>query len=87
MEPRELSRYNDGLRGLITGRVKNFSLLHSVQTASGAHIFYYPMGTGGCFPGVKRKGREADYLFLSIAEIKNGGAIPPLSHIPPWYNA
>jgi hypothetical protein len=27
-----------------------FSLLHSVQTDSGAHTVCYPMGTGGFFP-------------------------------------
>jgi hypothetical protein len=31
------------------------------------------MGTGGSFPG-----READYSPPSSAEVKNGGAIPPL---------
>jgi hypothetical protein len=35
------------------GRVKNCSLLHSVQTGSGAHPASYPMGTGGSFPGGK----------------------------------
>jgi hypothetical protein len=29
------------------------------------------MGTGGCVPEVKRSGREADYLTLSSAEVKN----------------
>jgi hypothetical protein len=28
----------------------NFSLHHRVQTGSGAHPAFYPMGTGGCFP-------------------------------------
>jgi hypothetical protein len=33
-------------------RGKRFSLLHSVQTGSGAHPASYPMGTGGgSFPG------------------------------------
>jgi hypothetical protein len=34
----------------------NFSLLHRVQTGSGAHTASYPMGTGGTFPGVKAAG-------------------------------
>jgi hypothetical protein len=33
--------------------VKDFSLLHSIQTDSGAHPASYPMGTGGSFPGGK----------------------------------
>jgi hypothetical protein len=31
-------------------------------------------------PGVKRMGREADHSCSSSTEVKNGGAIPPLSH-------
>jgi hypothetical protein len=41
------------------GRVKNF--LHVIQTGSGVHPTSYPIGTAGCFPGVKRQGREADH--------------------------
>jgi hypothetical protein len=59
----------------------NLSLLHSVQTDSGAHPASYPMGTRGSFPRVvKRPGLEADHSPLSSAEIKNSGAIPPLPH-------
>jgi hypothetical protein len=32
-------------------------------------------------PGLKRPGREADHSHPSSAEVKNGGAIPPLPHI------
>jgi hypothetical protein len=35
----------------------NFYLHHRVQTGSGTS---YPMGTGGCFPRVKRPGSEVD---------------------------
>jgi hypothetical protein len=31
--------------------------------------------------GVKRQWREADQSSSSIAEVKNGGAIPPLPHM------
>jgi hypothetical protein len=37
-----------------------------------------PVYTGTLFPGVKWKGHEADHLPPSTAEVKNGGAIPPL---------
>jgi hypothetical protein len=33
-----------------------FSLLHSVQTGTGAHPASYPTGTRSSFPGVKRQG-------------------------------
>jgi hypothetical protein len=49
---------------------REFSVLHIVQTASGAHPASYTVGTGGCFSG-----READYSLPSSTEIKNGGAI------------
>jgi hypothetical protein len=52
------------------GRVKNFSLLHIVQTDSGVHPTSYKMGTGGSFPGVKLQGREADHSPPTGAEVK-----------------
>jgi hypothetical protein len=42
------------------------------------------MGTGGYFLGVKLSGLEADHSPLSIAKVKNDGAIPPLSHTSSW---
>jgi hypothetical protein len=48
----------------------NFSLLHIVQTGSGAHSASYPMGNGGSFPGVKWQGREADHSPPTSAEVK-----------------
>jgi hypothetical protein len=46
---------------------EDFSSSPCVQTA------YYPMGTGGSFPGVKRgrPGRDADHSPPSSAEVKN----------------
>jgi hypothetical protein len=75
--------------GLLTGwtarvrfpAVQIFSLLHSVQTDSGAHRASYTMGTGGSFAGgggVKRPGRETDHSPPSNVEAENGGPIPPL---------
>jgi hypothetical protein len=49
---------------------QEFSLLHVVQTGSGAHPASYSMGTGGSFPGVKRQGREADHSPPTIVEVK-----------------
>jgi hypothetical protein len=58
---------------------QDFSLLHSVQTGSGAHPASYLMGTGDSFPEVKQLGREAHSPPLS-ADVKSGGAIPLLPH-------
>jgi hypothetical protein len=49
---------------------QKLSLLHVVQTGSGAHPAYL-MGNGGSFPGVKRPGREADHSPPTSAEVKN----------------
>jgi hypothetical protein len=37
--------------------------------------------------GVKQQGREVDHSPLSSAEVKNGGAIPPLLHMSSWHSA
>jgi hypothetical protein len=52
-----------------------------------AHPVSYTMGSGGCFPGVKRHEREAYYSPPSTSEIKNVGAIPPLPHTSLWLDA
>jgi hypothetical protein len=35
---------------------QDFSVLHSVQTGSGAHLASYPTGIGSSFPGCKAAG-------------------------------
>jgi hypothetical protein len=42
--------------GLIPSRGKRFSLLHSIQTSSGAHPASYPVGTRGSFSSRKVAG-------------------------------
>jgi hypothetical protein len=37
--------------------------------------------------GMKRQGREADHSSLYSAEVKNGGAIPPLHNASSWHGA
>jgi hypothetical protein len=59
-------------------------LLHSVQTGSGVHPASYPVGTGGVSSELERPGREADHSLQSNAEVKNGGAKPPLPHMSSW---
>jgi hypothetical protein len=57
--------------GIATGRTaevqflaeeRDFSLLHSVQTGSAAHLSSYPMGTVGFFPGAKAAGAWSESL-------------------------
>jgi hypothetical protein len=50
----------------------NISLLHHVQTASGAHISSYPVVKMSSFLGVKWSGSEADHSIPFIAEVKKG---------------
>jgi hypothetical protein len=70
-----------GRPGFDSWKRQDFSLLHSVQTGSGAHPAPYPMDTGGASPGVKLPGHEADHSPPFSADVKNGRAIPPLLHM------
>jgi hypothetical protein len=63
----------------------DFSVLHNVQTGSGAHPASYTAGTGAVSPGIKRQGREADHSVPSRSKIKNSGAIPPLPRTSSWH--
>jgi hypothetical protein len=54
---------------------RDFSLLYSVQTATGFNPVSYKVGTGRSFPAIKRHGSEADHSPPSSAEISNGGTI------------
>jgi hypothetical protein len=49
---------------------KNFSLLHCVQTGSGAHPASYLMGTRILPLDIKRPGRAADHSPPSSTEVK-----------------
>jgi hypothetical protein len=53
--------------GLDSAGARDFSLLHIIQTVTGAHAVSHPFGTGGYFPGVKQLEREAVYSFPSSA--------------------
>jgi hypothetical protein len=44
-------------------------------------------GYRGLFPRGKRQGREADHSPPSSADVKNGGAIPPLPPMSSWRGA
>jgi hypothetical protein len=52
--------------------LKDCSSSLRVQTGSGAHPASCTMGTGGPFPGGKRRpGRDADHSPTSSAEVEN----------------
>jgi hypothetical protein len=55
--------------------VRNCFLLHSVQTDSGAHPFYYTISKEAFSAGVKQLEREADHSPPSSGEVKNVQAI------------
>jgi hypothetical protein len=56
---------------------RDFSVFHTVQTGSRAHLFSYPMGTRGSFSGIKRPRHKADHAPPYSAEVNNSGAITP----------
>jgi hypothetical protein len=58
-----------------------FSLLHVVQTGSGARPDSFPIGNGGFSPEVKWPKREADSLLELVSRSRKFGAILPLSHM------
>jgi hypothetical protein len=59
---------------------QDFSLLHSVQTISGDHPAYYPIGTRSSFPGLKWQGHNTHHSPPASAKVKNGGLIHLLHH-------
>jgi hypothetical protein len=63
----------------------NYSIF-CVQTGSEAHPAFYPIGTGGPFPGGKaRPGRDTDHTPPSSAEVKNEYELYLISpQAPPW---
>jgi hypothetical protein len=67
--------------GFMSWQEQGYSLLHSVQTGSGAHPASCPAVTEGYSPGVKGLGREADHTPQSTAEVKNGGDTSPLPYV------
>jgi hypothetical protein len=76
-----------GGRGSISGKGRDFSLFRSVQTRSGAHPTSCPRSTGEYFPGGKAAGAWRWPLTFISAEVKNGGALPPLPHTSSWHGA
>jgi hypothetical protein len=68
--------------------VSEFSLLHIVQTGSGAYAASYPMGTRGSFP----KSKAAGFVKLTthrqlVPRSRKCGSVDPLPHMPSWHSA
>jgi hypothetical protein len=76
----------EGVRVRFLVGERDFSLLHSFQTGSGAYPASYPVDTRALFLGVKQKGHEADHSLPSSADVRNDGAIYLLPHMPSWYS-
>jgi hypothetical protein len=70
-----VGRATAGVR--IPAEARDFSLLHSGQTGSGAHQ-PVQLVQGAFSQEINRPEREADHSPPSRAEVKNGGATPTL---------
>jgi hypothetical protein len=80
-----LSRHSDRLQAGRPGfnsRQGHFSLLHSVQTGTGAQATSYPTVAVGNFPEP-----EADHSPPSIVEVNNGFVASQPHHMFLWYSA
>jgi hypothetical protein len=62
------------------------SLLHNVRPAPGLTQPPSQWLQGALSLGVKRVKSEADHSPPSSAEVKNGGAIPPLPRMSSWHS-
>jgi hypothetical protein len=49
---------------LISGRKRDLSSLHTVETGSATQRDFYPMGSGDSFQGAKRPEPEADHYIV-----------------------
>jgi hypothetical protein len=79
--------YEQDGRGLIPSKGKVFLLSMDSRPAPGPTQTPIQLVLGTFSPGLKRPAREADYSPPFNAEVKNGGAIPPLPHISSWLSA
>jgi hypothetical protein len=71
-------------RRSISGRGERFVSIPQRPESSRAQTASHSMDTGGYLPGYKAAGCETDHTPPSSAEVKKGGAIPPLTRISSW---
>jgi hypothetical protein len=77
----ETDGYRLNGRGSVAGTGKIFLFCTASRLAPGPTQPPIEWLAGALSLGVKRPGRETDHLPSFIAEVKNGGAIPPLPHM------
>jgi hypothetical protein len=83
-----VTSYGWTAEGSIPGRAKRFFFIsHRPDRFWGPSSFLSDRYQELFSRGVKRLGREADHSSPSSAEIKNDGAIPPLTHTYSWLGA
>jgi hypothetical protein len=70
----------------IPGRGKIFLFSTTCRPALGPTQPPIQWAPGTLYPRIKRPGRKADHSPPSSAEVKNGGAIPPLPHMSSWHS-
>jgi hypothetical protein len=70
-----------------SGRDRKFSLCTTSRPALGPTQPLIQCTSGVHIPRVKRLGLEADHSFPYNAEVKNGGAMPPLRNTLSWCSA
>jgi hypothetical protein len=70
-----------GWPGFDSQQGQDFSPHHRAPTGSVPHPASYPKVQEEISSWVKQQGLEASNSLPSSAEVKNAGAIPPLSHV------
>jgi hypothetical protein len=65
--------HTSGIGVLFIAEAREFSLLHSVQTASGAHPASYPKSLEAVSPDARRPGREGDYSLPLVLRLRISG--------------
>jgi hypothetical protein len=91
-ESGRLSRYGGGLRTRWPGRdsrQRQEIFVYTKASRPGLGPIQTPIQwvPGALSSWVKRPGRETDHSPPSSAEVRNGGAIPPIPHILSWHRA
>jgi hypothetical protein len=70
--------WTTGVWFLVGAMMGFFSLCHHIQTGSGAHLTFYPVGTRGPYPPeVEWLGHEAEHSLPFRPRLGMHGAVPP----------
>jgi hypothetical protein len=76
-----------GRPGFDSGKVTRFLCTIELRLAPGSNQLPIQCVPGAISGVVERERREADNSLPNIAEVKNGGAIPPHPHMSPWHSS